>query len=79
MDPLLGQILLVPYSFVPDGWAACDGSTLPVSSNAALYSLLGNKFGGETSRTFALPNLAALTPTGCTYIIATTGAYPSRP
>lgn len=79
MDPLLGQILLVPYPFVPVGWAACDGSTLPINSNEALYSLLGNKFGGEPTKTFALPNFAALTPSGCTYIIATTGTYPPRP
>ena len=58
METYLGTILLVPYDFVPSGWAACDGASLQVSQYQALYSLLGNRFGGTAPQTFALPNRA---------------------
>lgn len=38
------------------GWLPCDGRALPINQYAALYSLLGNAFGG-TSTTFNLPDL----------------------
>lgn len=40
----------------PAGWLPCDGRTLQVSQYAALYSLIGNAFGGNTT-TFNLPDL----------------------
>jgi len=55
MDPFLGEIRLFPYSYVPKGWAACDGSTLQINQNQALFALLGTVFGGDGKTTFALP------------------------
>ncbi|HRC57314.1 MAG TPA: phage tail protein [Kofleriaceae bacterium] len=79
METYLGTILLVPYDFVPSGWAACDGASLQVSQYQALYSLLGNRFGGTAPQTFALPNMLPSTPANCKYIIALEGLYPQRP
>jgi microcystin-dependent protein len=56
-DPFLGEIRPVGFNFAPSGWAACNGQTLPISQNTALFSLLGTNFGGNGSSTFALPNL----------------------
>lgn len=64
MDPILGQIILWPVSWVPDGWALCDGSLLPVSQNQALYSLIGNTYGGNAGVNFALPDLRNMVPMG---------------
>lgn len=61
---MIGQINLFAGSFVPNGWAACDGQLLPISSHTALFSLLGTSFGGNGSTTFALPNLSARIPVG---------------
>ena len=64
-DPFVGEVALYPYSFVPSGWASCDGQLLPISSNTALFSILGTTYGGDGKSTFALPNLngrAALAP-----------------
>ena len=75
--PLIGQLLLVPYNFVPQGWASCEGQLIPISQNTALYSLLGTRFGGDGRNTFALPNLE--TPAEeLQWVIAIQGIYPHR-
>ncbi len=56
-EPFIGQIAFVPYNFVPQGWAACNGQTLPIAQNQALYSLLGTTYGGNGTTTFALPDM----------------------
>lgn len=78
MEPLLGQITLFPYQFAPVGWQACAGQMLPIAQNQALFSLLGNTFGGDGMTTFALPNYSGQAPTGSSYHIALQGVYPSR-
>lgn len=77
MDPLIGSILLVPYNFTPQYWAACNGQPMNIRSNEALFSLIGCEFGGDCQTTFNLPKLDA--PEGLHYIIAVNGVYPSRP
>jgi microcystin-dependent protein len=62
MDPFLGQIQAFGFNFTPRGWAQCDGQLLPVSSNAALFSLLGTTYGGDGRTTFALPDLRGRVP-----------------
>jgi microcystin-dependent protein len=63
-DQFLGQIMLVPYTFAPYGWAFCQGQLLPIAQNTALFSLLGTAFGGDGRSTFALPNLQGNIPIG---------------
>ena len=64
MESFIGEIRVCAFPFAPDGWALCDGSVLQISQNAALYSLLGTKFGGDGSKTFALPDLRGRTMVG---------------
>ncbi len=40
-DPFIGQIQTFGFSFAPRGWAKCDGQLLSISSNTALFSLIG--------------------------------------
>jgi len=56
-DPTIGQIAMFGGNFAPRGWAFCDGQLLPISSNEALFSLLGTTYGGDGRTTFALPDL----------------------
>lgn len=53
----LGTIRLVGFNFAPVGWALCQGQTLPISQNTALFALLGTFFGGDGQQTFNLPDL----------------------
>ena len=55
--PYIGQIMAFGGNFVPQGWALCNGSLLPISQYDALFSLLGTTFGGDGQTTFALPDL----------------------
>lgn len=56
-DPYLGEIRIFTYNFVPLDWLPCEGQTLNISQNTALYSLLGTQFGGDGKTTFKLPDL----------------------
>jgi microcystin-dependent protein len=60
-EPYLGEIKLVSFNFAPRGWALCNGQTMPINQNQALFSLLGTTYGGDGRTTFALPNLQART------------------
>lgn len=77
-DPYLGEIRLFPYSAVPTGWMPARGQTLSISQNSKLFSLLGIKYGGDGTSTFALPNLTHAAPEGMGYYIAMDGIFPSR-
>jgi microcystin-dependent protein len=56
-EPFLGEIRMFGFNFAPQGWAMCNGQTLSISSNAALFALLGTTYGGNGTTTFQLPNL----------------------
>ncbi len=49
--------MILPYNLVTKGWMVCDGRLLSVDENLALFSLLGNNFGGNGTINFALPDL----------------------
>lgn len=57
MDPFLGEIRLFGFNYAPRGWATCDGQTLSISQNNALFALIGKRFGGDGTSTFCLPDL----------------------
>jgi microcystin-dependent protein len=56
-EPYLGEMAYFAGNFAPRGWAKCDGQILPISSNQALFSLLGTTYGGDGRTTFALPDM----------------------
>lgn len=57
MDPYVGEIRAVAFPFAPRNWALCQGQVLSISTNTALFSLLGTIYGGDGKSTFGLPNL----------------------
>lgn len=62
MDPYIGEIKIFTGNFAPRGWATCDGQLLSISSNTALFSILGNTYGGNGTTTFGLPDLRGRVP-----------------
>jgi microcystin-dependent protein len=54
-----------------------DGRLLQISSNTALFSLIGTTYGGDGRTTYALPDLRAAAPNGLTYTICDVGVFPS--
>ncbi|MFS3128049.1 phage tail protein [Nocardioides sp. Bht2] len=63
-EPFLGEIRLMSFNHNPKRWALCNGQTLPISTNQALFSLLGTTYGGNGQTTFALPDLRGRVPVG---------------
>jgi microcystin-dependent protein len=57
MTPFIGMIQIFGFDWAPRGWARCDGALLQISSNTALFSLLGTIYGGDGRTTFKLPDL----------------------
>lgn len=64
MDPFLGELKLVGFSFPPRGWLPCEGQLLSINQNQALFALLGTIYGGDGRNTFALPDLRDRVPVG---------------
>lgn len=67
MEGYIGEIRLWSANFAPRNWAFCNGQTLSISSNTALFSVLGTTYGGNGQTTFALPNLAGRVAVGAGY------------
>lgn len=63
MDAFIGEIRVFPWSFPPYGWLTCDGSSVPIMQQQALYGVIGAMYGGDT-RNFNLPNLMGRVPMG---------------
>lgn len=63
-DPFIAEIRMFGGNFAPRGWAFCNGQTIAIAQNTALFSLLGTTYGGNGTTTFALPNLQARVPLG---------------
>ena len=51
---------------------------LNVQEHMSLFSLIGDKFGGEADKTFNLPNMINAAPHGMVYCICYAGPYPPR-
>jgi len=49
-------------NFAPVGWMFCEGQTLAIAENDALFTLIGTTYGGDGQETFNLPNLASRVP-----------------
>lgn len=74
-----GSIVLFAGNFAPAGWAFCQGQSLPANQYSALYSIIGNAFGGN-SVNFNLPDLRGAVPvssgqakSGTSYILGQGG------
>lgn len=79
IDALIGQIQLFAFGFAPNGWMQCQGQTLQVGQNQALFSLIGATYGGDGRTTFCLPNLTGCEPNpNSRYYMAINGLYPTR-
>jgi microcystin-dependent protein len=60
--PFIGEIRMFAGSFAPAGWAFCEGQSMPIAENDALFTLIGTRYGGDGQETFKLPDLASRVP-----------------
>ncbi len=57
MEGTIGTIMMFAGNFAPRNWAYCAGQLISISSNTALFSILGTTYGGDGRSTFGLPDL----------------------
>lgn len=62
MEGVLAVVTCFAADFAPKNWALCNGQILQISTNQALFSLLGTTYGGNGVQTFGLPDLRGRTP-----------------
>lgn len=62
--PFIGQICFFPWNWAPYGWLQCNGSIQPIQQFQALFSLIGNVYGGDAKTTFGVPDLRGRVPVG---------------
>lgn len=64
-NAFIGEIALYPYlTLLPLGWMRCEGQSLAITGNQALFVVLGNQFGGDGSTNFNLPDLRGMAVMG---------------
>jgi microcystin-dependent protein len=82
MESFIGTVIKFAGNFAPEGWLLCNGQTLEINNYQALYSIIGNRYGGDGAHDFNIPNLNDPTlrlNVGPVWIICVDGIYPSRP
>ncbi|RYD86467.1 MAG: tail fiber protein, partial [Sphingobacteriales bacterium] len=47
----VGQIMMTGFGFAQKNFAQCNGQTLAIAQNQALFSLVGTYYGGNGSTT----------------------------
>ncbi len=76
----LSEIKLFPLPFPPYGWAHCNGQKLSIAEHHPLFSLIGNRYGGDGEVDFALPKLSPPSDQPeLHYCICLMGEFPPRP
>jgi Phage Tail Collar Domain len=70
----LGEVLLMAGSTLGANMIPADGQLLSPSTNTALFSLYGTRYGGNGTTTFGVPNLKSAAPNGLTYAICLSNA-----
>ena len=63
-EPYYASVSMFAGNFAPRDYASTDGQILPINQNAALFSLLGTKYGGDGRITYGLPDLRGRTTVG---------------
>lgn len=61
-SPYLSQITMFGGNFAPKNYALCNGQSMSIQQNQALFSLIGTTYGGNGVTTFQLPNLQSALP-----------------
>jgi Phage Tail Collar Domain len=72
----LGDVQLTASVPVATNWLPAKGQAITITSNSALFEVMGTDYGGNGTTNFDLPNLTAAAPDGLQYIICVAGVFP---
>lgn len=65
MESFIGFVYPNGFNFAPRDYTFCAGQIIPISSNQALFALLGATFGGDGRTSLGVPDLRGRAPVGC--------------
>lgn len=60
--PYVGEVRMMSFDVVPEGWAECNGQELAITEHQTLFKVLGTTYGGDGTTTFRLPDLQGRVP-----------------
>src|SRR5262249_38652591 len=63
-DPLVGEVRAFTFDTKVPNWLPCNGSEISISANVPLFSVIQDAFGGDGTKTFAVPDLRSRTALG---------------
>ena len=75
VDVSVGQLQQFATNWCPKYWAPANGQLMSIAQNQALFSLIGNNFGGDGVTTFALPDLRERAPVSLSQSVPIGTAY----
>jgi microcystin-dependent protein len=61
-EAYIGEIRMFAGDFAISRWAMCNGQSLSISQNTALFAVIGTTYGGNGVSTFNLPDLRGRMP-----------------
>ena len=64
MESYIGTVLIWAGSYAPRQWSFCNGQLLAIAQYQAVYSILGDRYGGDGRTTVGLPDLRGRVPIG---------------
>jgi microcystin-dependent protein len=64
MEGTIAEIRMFAGTFAPRTWLFCNGQTMSIAQNTAMFSLLGVTYGGNGTTTFGIPDLRGRVPVG---------------
>ena len=60
----IGAVCFTAATYCPVGYLEANGQNVPINQYPALYSLVGNIYGGTPGQSFGLPNMQGFSPVG---------------
>jgi len=64
MDGTIATVMIFAGSFPPRYTTYCGGQIIAISQNQALFSLIGDSYGGDARTTMGVPDMRARAPVG---------------
>ncbi len=64
MEGFIGEVKLFAGTFAPRNWVFCEGQLLAIQQYTALFSIVGDQFGGDGRTSFGVPDLRGRVPVG---------------
>ena len=60
----IGAVCFTAANYCPAVYLKTNGQNVPINQYPALYSLVGDSYGGTPGQSFALPNMQGFSPVG---------------